>query len=139
MQQLTEEQKNKLNDLVVGNWAMKDPVQAFAKWAELGRDDVPPILLEALSRWRRNPAGREQTMEWAKNLSPGPARDRFKIQLLGGNGYQQDAELRASLDNPTQRILQMKIVLRRWQETSPKDASDWLAKLPVDDRQALDP
>ncbi len=138
---LTEEQKNKLNDQVVVNWAMKDPVQAFAKWAELERQDIPPTMLHVLANWSMNSPGAEQAIDWSKKFTPGPAREQFKGRLIeslsGGERYGQAADLSASLDDPAERIRQLKDVKRRWEEKWPKDADAWFAKLPQADQDAM--
>ncbi|MES2474930.1 MAG: hypothetical protein V4640_04050 [Verrucomicrobiota bacterium] len=138
---LTEEQKNTLNDQVVVNWAMKDPVQAFAKWAELERQDIPPTMLHVLSNWSMNSPGAEQAIDWAKKLTPGPAREQFKATLIERisslERYDQAADLSASLDDPAERIRQLKDVKRRWEEKWPEDANAWFEKLPQADQDAI--
>ena len=138
---LNEEQKNKLNDQVIGKWALKVPVQAFAKWAELARDDVPPALLPAIAQWSLNSPGAEQAQEWVKKLPPGSASDQFKLELIkrwGGDRVEQIADLSASLNDPTQRIRQMKLVKRRLESYGPDGAKEWLETLPQTDREALE-
>lgn len=135
---LTEEQKNKLSDQVMGNWAMKDPVRAFAKWAELGREDVPAEMLEAISQWGGQPPDRPKTVEWIKTLPTGPARDKFSVRLIGRNSDQEDAELSASLSDPKQRIEMLKTMKRRWEASAPDDAKAWFEKLPQADKDALE-
>lgn len=135
---LTEDQKNKLNDHVIGSWAMREPVQAFAKWAELGREDAPPEMLEAISEWGLNPPGRKLAVEWIKNLPSGPVRDQFTQRFIGTNDYVQDAELSDSLSDPIKRISNLKNVKLRWESHSPNDAEAWFQKLPQADKEALE-
>ncbi|MBK1816765.1 hypothetical protein JIN84_14155 [Luteolibacter yonseiensis] len=138
---LDEELKNKLNDQVLGDWAMKDPVRAFAKWAELERGDAPPALFPALFQWSINSPGAEQALEWAKKLPPGAVSDQFKLQLIqgwGGGRFHQAAELSASLEDPRQRIRQMKLVRRNWQTGWPDGEKAWFQKLPQADKEALE-
>ncbi|MBK1816763.1 hypothetical protein JIN84_14145 [Luteolibacter yonseiensis] len=134
---LPEEQKNKLNDQVIGNWALKDPEQAFAKWAALGREDVPAKILEAISQWGSQPPDRPRTVEWIKTLPTGPARDKFSARVIGRNSDQEDAELSASLSDPKQRIEMLKTMKRRWEASAPNDAKAWFEKLPQADKDAL--
>lgn len=135
---LTEDQKNKLNDQVIGGWAMKNPIQAFAKWAELDREDVPRKMLEAISEWSLNPPGRQLAIDWIKNLPSGPARDQFTEQVIGRNGYEQDAELCNSLSDPNKRISNLRNVKNRWEANSPNDAKAWFKKLSQADKDALE-
>ncbi|MES2438408.1 MAG: hypothetical protein V4584_05060 [Verrucomicrobiota bacterium] len=139
---LTEEQKNKLNDQVVVNWAMKDPVQAFAKWAELERQDIPPTMLHVLANWSMHSPGAEQAIDWSKKFTPGPAREQYKARLIeslsGGERYGQAADLSASLDDTAERTRQLKEVKRRWEEKWPEDANAWYGKLPQADQDALE-
>ena len=73
-----------------------------------------------------------------KNLAPGPARDQFKVQLIGSSHYDQAAALSTSLDDPALRIRQMKLVKSRWDEGSPSDAKTWFEKLPQEDQDAIE-
>lgn len=138
---LDEEQKNKLNDQVIGKWALKDPVRAFAKWEELARDDAPAELLPAISQWSLNSPGAEQAQEWVKKLPPGPASDKFKLELIktwSGHRLEQIADVSATLNNPTERIRQMKRLKRTWDSYSPDGAKKWVETLPQVDRDALE-
>lgn len=138
---LTEDRKNKLNDHVLVNWALQDPQQAFGKWAELDRTDIPPNLLQALANWSMSSPGAEQAIDWSKNLPPGPAREQFKARLIermsSGERYGQAADLSASLDDPAERIRQLKTIKRYWEEKSPKSSDEWYGKLPQEDQDAI--
>lgn len=136
-----EEQKQVLSEQVLGEWAVKDPQQAFARWAELKDDEVPAPLFRAMDGWSLNSPGKEQAIEWVTKLDPGPAREKFKANLITslsrGERYGQAAELSATLDDPVERLRQMKTVKRQWEEKYPKYAKDWFATLSPEDRDAL--
>lgn len=138
---LSEEQKNKLNDQVVADWALKDPVQAFAKWAELAREDVPPALIPALNQWSMNSPGAEQAQEWVKKLPPGAASDQFKLGLVRrwtNFRYEQQLDVIATLADPTQRIRELKQLQRKLGPGHPDEVNSFFGKLPQADRDAME-
>ncbi len=139
---LPEDQKDKLNDQVMVKWARQDPVQALGKWVELNRPDMPPDLLDAFASWSLGPLGVEQAkaIDWVKKLTPGLAREKFIARLIQGLGEghcAQAADLGDSLDDPEERIRQLKIVKRRWEEKHPNEAKAWYEKLPQEDKDAM--
>jgi hypothetical protein len=138
---LSEEQKNKLNDQVVADWAMKDPVQAFAKWAELAREDVPAALIPALGQWSMNSPGAEQAQEWVKKLPPGAASDQFKLGLIRrwtNFRYEQQLDVLATLTDSTQRIRELKQLKRKLGSGHPDEVNAFFEKLPQADRDAME-
>lgn len=137
---LPDEQKHALSEQVLGQWAFQDPPQAFARWAELKDDsEAPKPLLKAMDNWSLNSPGAEEAFEWVNKLDAGPAREQFKGRLIermsGGGRYPQAAELSASLDDPAERIRQMKIIKRNWQG---KGGEEWYRGLPQADRDAME-
>ncbi len=139
---LPEEQKDGLHDEVLGAWATQNPQEAFARWAELKEEKAPVPLLRAMDRWSSNSPGAEEAIEWVKALHPGAARDQFKTHLVSsmsdGERYAQAAELSATLDDPVERLRQMKSVKRQWEEKFPQHAKQWYDKLPQEQRDALE-
>jgi hypothetical protein len=139
--ELPDEQKHALSEQMLGEWAIQDPHQAFAAWAALKEDAAPTPLLRAMDRWSINSPGAEEAIEWVKKLDPGPAREQFKTHLIqsmsGGERYAQAADLGNTLDDPQERIRQLKIVKREWEEKFPKQAGEWFGKLPAGDREAV--
>ena len=75
-------------------------------------------------------------------LGAGADYQQFKATLIGTMNaverYGQAADLSASLDDPTERIRQLKDVKRRWEEKWPNDANAWFGKLSQSDKAALD-
>lgn len=139
---LTEDQKHRFNQQVLAQWAFQKPQEAFARWAELKEEKAPKSLFRAFSDWSLNSPGAEQAIEWTKSLHPGPARETFKTRLItsmaSGDRFQQALDLSSTLDDPTERIRQMKLVKRAWEEKFPKWAQEWYDKLPQADKDALE-
>ncbi len=134
---LPDKQKHALSEEMLGAWATKDPHQAFAAWVALKEDKAPEPLMKAMDIWW-GLSGAEEAIEWVNNLDLGPARDQCKARLIGNmSGGQQAADLSVTLDDPTERIRQMKIVKRNWEERDPGAAEAWVGKLSQADRDAL--
>lgn len=139
---LPDEQKHALSEQMLGEWASQDPQQAFAAWAALKEDQAPAQLLTALRDWSINSPGAEQAIEWVNKLDASPARGQFQTQLIQYMSrverYDQAAELGSSMADPTERIRQMKIVKRMWEEKFPRSANEWYDKLPQSDKTAME-
>jgi hypothetical protein len=138
---LPEDQKYALSHQMLGEWAKKEPHQAFASWAELKEDQAPEPLLKALADWSINSPGAEESIEWVNKLDASTAKEQFKMKLIkqmrGFERNKQAADLAASLSDPQERLRQMKIVKQIWEERWPDAASAWFDKLPMADQKAL--
>ncbi len=120
-------------------WAMKSPAEAFAYWASLGEESPSSTMVDRFSMWAsRDPA---KAGAWVAGLEAGPARHRFEekvvSQLMGMGDFGRAADFSKIIPDPEQRLRQLKIVHRGWQERNPRAAGEWLAKLPEADRAAL--
>lgn len=138
---LPDEQKHALSQQMLGVWAEKDPHKAFAAWAELKETEAPAPLLGAMDDWSLNSPGAEQAIEWVNKLEAGPAREQFKKHMLqrmsNMDRFNQAADLAGSLDDPAERIRQLKLVKRQWDEGRPQGAQEWFNKLPEADKEAI--
>ncbi len=138
---LPDEQKHALSHQMLGEWARKEPQQAFAAWAALKEDQAPEPLLKAIDNWSLNSPGAEDAIEWVQKLDASPAKEQFKMKLIKwmrGDRNKQAADLAASLSDPQERHRQMKIVKRVWDESSPEAANAWFDNLPPADKKALE-
>ncbi|RYD21376.1 MAG: hypothetical protein EOP88_11640 [Verrucomicrobiaceae bacterium] len=138
---LPDEQKHALSQQMLGIWASKDPHKAFAAWAELKETEAPAPLKRAMDSWSLNSPGAEEAIVWVNKLDAGPAREQFKqhmLQNMSSMGrFAQAAELAGGLEDPTERIRNMKLVKRRWDEERPQGANEWFKKLPEADKEAM--
>jgi hypothetical protein len=134
--------KDRLNDRVTGEWALKEPKQAFDAWIELGKTDVPKPLLTAMSRWSLNFPGVDESTQWVNGLAPGPVREQFKTRMIAnltnGERFSYAADLSLGLEDQRERIVKAKQVRRQWLERYPEQAKEWFASLSPEDRTALE-
>ncbi len=139
---LTEDRKDQLSHTLIGEWALKQPKEAFAAWAELKEDSAPEPLLRAIESWSLNFPGVDESIHWVKSLDAGPAREQFKEHLIegliSGERFAQVADLSASLDDPAERIRQLKVVKRVWEERWKPGCDAWFAKLPEEIRRTVE-
>jgi hypothetical protein len=134
--------KDRLNDRVTGEWAMKEPKQAFDAWIELGKTEVPKPLLTAMSRWSLNFPGVDESTQWVNGLAPGPVREQFKTRMIAnltnGERFSYAADLSLGLEDQRERIVKAKQVRRQWLERYPEQAKEGFASLSPEDRTALE-
>ena len=142
---LSEEAKDRLSHRMIGEWAVNEPEKAFNAWLETGESEVPKTFYRALDDWSLNSPGAEEAVKWVNSLDPGPPKEQFKTHMIGyycsGDRYVQAAELGRSLEDPKERILQMKIVKRRWESSGGNQktrANVWFSKLPPADRAVVE-
>lgn len=139
---VSEEFKDQLSHEVIGKWARKDPKQAFGAWIERGETKVPAPLMRAMDGWSLNFPGVTESIEWVEGLEPGPVKEQFKNHMVGHlatfERFAESAKLSTSIADPTERIRQMKLVKRIWEESHPKNANEWLSKLPPEDQTAVE-
>ena len=94
-----------------------------------------------MDEWTVNLPEAKQAIAWVNGLDPSPAREQFKAGLIRNMSryerYQQAAEVSSALVDPTERIRQMKIVKREWEERFPFWSNEWYGKLSQEDRDAL--
>ena len=138
---LPDEQKHALSDQMLGEWAVREPLKALTAWAELKEEAAPAPLLKAMDKWTVNLPEAKQAIAWVNGLAPSPAREQFKAGLIKHMSryerYQQAAEVGSALVDPAERIRQLKIVKRQWEEKYPFWANEWYGKLPQEDKDAL--
>lgn len=139
---VSESLKDQLSHEVIGEWALKDPKQAFGAWIDRGESQVPAPLLRAMDEWSLNFPGVTESIEWVNGLEPGPVKEQFKNHMVGRlatfERFTESAQLSASIEDPTERLRQMKLVKRIWEERYPKSANDWFSKLPPEDQAAIE-
>lgn len=140
--EVSESLKDELSHEVIGKWARKDPKQAFGAWIERGETKVPAPLMRAMDGWSLNFPGVTESIEWVEGLEPGPVKEQFKNHMVGHlatfERFAESAKLSTSIADPTERIRQMKLVKRIWEESHPKNANEWLSKLPPEDQTAVE-
>jgi hypothetical protein len=139
---VSEELKNQLSHEVIGEWAKKEPKQAFNAWLQLGEAEVPKPFYAALDEWSTNFPGVDESIEWVGGLESGPVREQLKNHMIGYiaelERFPQAGKLSTDIDNPTERLRQMKLVKRIWEERYPENANDWFSKLPPEDQAAME-
>jgi hypothetical protein len=139
---VSESLKDQLSHEVIGEWALKDPKQAFGAWIERGETEVPKPLMQAMDEWSLNFPGVTESIKWVNGLEPGPVKEQFKNHMVGYladlERFPQAAQLSAGIADPTGRVRQLNLVKRIWEERYPKQANEWYSKLSPEDRSAME-
>ena len=95
-----------------------------------------------MDEWSLNFPGVTESIEWVNGLEPGPVKEQFKNHMVGRlatfERFTESAQLSTSIEDPTERLRQMKLVKRIWEERYPKSANDWFSKLPPEDQASME-
>ena len=139
---LPEDVKDRLSNEMIAKWAVNEPDQAFNSWLNLGGTEVPKPFFRGLDQWSLNSPGAEEAIQWVNGIASGPAKEQFKSHMIdsycAGDRYTQAAELSLGLADPKERILELKIVKRKWEVQGGYHSNNWFSKLPPDIRKAVE-
>jgi hypothetical protein len=139
---VSESVKDQLSHEVIGEWATKEPKQAFNAWMERGESEVPKPLLHAMDKWSTNGLGANESFEWVNGLERGPVKEQLKSHMVTNltlyGHLPQAATLSAGLEESIERIRRMRWVKEIWDQRDPKQANEWFAKLPPEDRDLIE-